>query len=214
MEILPDVKKNRDICHFLKDDTRKFKFPHEFVFLEVLLKFEFKDYKVAEQFVAFVYQYYPDYSWRLINFSNFQDMAILESHWHWYVMNMCLNYKDGTQSQESYLKAKAFGEMATEFWIRNLGYNLLGVGGSNSVLTAQDKYKNKNNFDKLRRKKEMYLFKLRKLQYVKDDGLLLGQFNELPALPTKDLFINAEEYIENKEHKFERVLRDSSFDNY
>lgn len=172
---------------------------HEFLFIEVLLRLELSNFKVAKKFVSYVLQYYPDYDWQFID-DDLQSMAIVETALHEY--RFIQKYNFGLNiAEEKINHTLNFGEIATNFCIENLGYSLIGCGGTNTIITAQDNYE-KNFLEYIL--KGYNIFKLKKLYYVDDKFSFVGYFKELDSLPSHCDYCN-KEYIEDEKHVFQKV---------
>ena len=189
--------RKHEIMHFGYSHRNGF-MPHELLFIEILFRLEFLDLDVVEKFVSYVLQYYPYYNWQLDNYDIY-GMAIVEAALHEY--RILQQYKWGLEvDREKMNHTFIFGEMATNFCIKYLGYSLIGCGGAKSILTSQDNYE-KKFIDYI--EKGYNIFKLSKLYYV-DDNLSLGYFKELDSLPCHNNYYN-NEYIEDKSHVFKKV---------
>lgn len=206
MEITKERNQNSDIVHIIKESRRRNKeqknMPHEFIFLQIILK-ECKNPEVAAQFVNFIIQFFPNYNWKWCELDNLQSMAIMEIKINTFTMQRKFDFKDQTVTEEQYSTAKLLGEIATEFCIRTLDYNLIGIGGAKTILTCDDVL---NETCEYYFNKGYEVFKLRKLYYIKDELDFLGYFEEIPALPIKE-YNNMNFFVEDKEHKFQRVLK-------
>ena len=202
MEIRAENRK--EIEHYLVNQCLEWMhLPHEMIFTEVLFKHEFKDPKICEQFISFICQFYPDYDWKHYKLENSQETAIINAYMNFFTLKRKHSFNDEEVSQEEYSKAKAFGDMSTEFCIRNLGYSLVGCGGSKIIITSKDKV-----YDEFKDYLDdgYALFRPKKIYYIKEPNNILGHFQELPTLPFDDLYNYHDEYIEDNNRVFVKTI--------
>lgn len=188
-------------------DKYKSRLTHEWIFINLLYKEEIKkDPILAKRFLMYMIQYYPEYKWTSFDLNNPIGTIILESDISDKVFRGINIFKD---MQEAKTKAMEYGEKVTDFLIRYCNYSLIKCQNQNIIITAQ------SNCDKIF-EEELYngysLQKKAKLRYVQTDDIMKqaypmidGYFTHLPVLPTKDLGIEIDEMIENKDGIFVKI---------
>ena len=126
--------------------------------------------------------------------SNFCDMILGTAHY-------CKYY-----DKNKYNRAHKFGEIATEFFIRCYNYSLITKDVRKVILTSE---MNCSKVFKDYLEDGYSVQKLQKRTYERDPYDLFGKFISLPALPTNtdNLSCDIEEFIEDKEGNFVKVLK-------
>lgn len=170
--------------------------PHEWYFIKVLISKVLEDNNIANLFSLYVFQYYPDYDW--IGFTPMDTLwsVILECRFHDYQFQK--KYELGITEEIDILpRSMNFGEIATDFLIRFLGYSLIKSSNQNIILTSQNDCHKR--FEKLLY--DGYSLEKRK-KVIYQNG-----FKKVPVLPTRQLDFEIEEIIETSDDKYERVLK-------
>ena len=206
MEIIAENKK--EIKNYLVNRcSGRHHPPHEMIFTEILFKHEFKDPKICEQFIAFVCQFYPNYNWQWVKYEDLQEMATTNAYMSFFTLEKKHRFKRKNISEEDYSRAKSFGDMSTEFCIRNLGYSLVGCGESKTIITSKDKV-----YDEFKDYLDdgYALFRPKKIYYTKEPNSILGHFQELPTLPFDDLYDYHGEYIEDNNRVFVKTISNNT----
>ena len=185
--------------------------PHEWYFLSVLVKEEIlKNQKLAEAFVMFVFQYYPNYKWHYIDIQDYLATAVCECELHSFQFQK--KYEFGFEEDEDSILGNAMilGDIATDFLIRYCNYSLIECSEQKVIITAQsDCYK---RFEELLA--EGYsLQRKAKVGYLETPDYILayypevkGIFYKLPVLPTRDIGYNIDEIIETDTGEYVRII--------
>lgn len=177
--------------------------PHEWIFINLLLRKHLAPAITPVKFVAFVEQYFPKYLWNYINYYDMVAMVAIECNYHDY--NLRQHYLWNMDvSQEKLDYAFKFGEIVTQFCIQCLNYSLIGCGGSKAIITAQNQCDKK--FDKYL-SEGYWLYRMAKVYYIPPRNDILGYFEELPVLPTNNMYYDSVEYIPTPDQGHSQVLK-------
>lgn len=180
------------------------KIPHEWIFINLLLN-HLGNPEMSLKFIAFVEQYYPKYLWHYVNYYNMQQMVVLECSYFSFIFDK-KNRNDLDFSEKDFNKALEFGEIVTKFCIQYLNYSLIGCGGSKSIITAQSQCDKIFDYF-LSSGKGYWLHRMSKIYYISVKNDLFGYFEELPVLPTNNLYYGTDEYIQVDNNNYAKVLK-------
>ncbi len=176
--------------------------PHEQIFINLLLK-HLEDVEIPLKFVVFAEQYFPNYLWHYVNYHDLLRMVALECSRFSFVFEEY--YKSELDVSNKYLKETfKFGEIVTKFCIQYLNYSLIGCGGAKSIITAHQQCDKK--FDEFL-SKGYYLLRMPKIYYVPSKTQIFGYFDELPVLPTENLYYGNDEFIKFNSLEYRKVLK-------
>lgn len=190
------------IFHNMSNKNGNRSFPHEWIFIDIFLTYSDQPF-IAQQFVSFVHQCFPNYLWRYCNFYNMQQMCLFEASTASFIFEKYYSLKEEI-SKEHLDFSFQFGEMVTKFLIQFLNYSLVGVSGNKVIVTAQDGCDKK--FSEFL-EQGYWLQRMAKTYYVPSRHDILGRFEELPVLPTRNLYYGNDEFIETPQHHYYKVLK-------
>ena len=135
MALQSNMRRNfsRSIMHNLINATWKNgkEVPHQWYFTNIFYKRELlANPKLAEAFMVYTNQYYPDYQFRYEYFDNCLRTVFNEAAHHDFEFGK--KYELGFNEEESVLaQAMKFGDIVTDFFIRYLNYDLITCCGQN-----------------------------------------------------------------------------------
>lgn len=187
--------------------------PHEWYFINVLIKEIEKDYSLAEKFLMFAEQFYPNYKWTDYRVSDPVGTAVLECAMNQFQFQMKCDLGKVEDIFSDLPKAMYFGEMVTDFLIRYKGYSLIKSSGQKIILTAQN--------DCHKRFEELLYdgYSIQKREKVKYNSFqelnisnrlfpwIKGFYTCIPAMPTREIGIDFEEIIETPSGKYQLIQR-------
>lgn len=188
------------INEILIGQYRNINIPHEWYFLNLLIREEIKkDIEIVWIFYKFVRKFYPEYKWYLpVNDTMLLDellsiIVVETSLWDYQFKQYSRKLKTKAELDP---RAMQFGEIVTDFLIRYSNYSLVNFSGDGIILTAQSDCE-KRFIDYLNRG-----FKLHRVSklYFAD-----GKFYKLPVFPTKDIGLNISEVIESSDGEYRPV---------
>lgn len=201
MEILGDIV-NSDVEH----DLFGTKIPHESFFTRILVREEFiKNKELAEQFITYVCQYYPEYKWQFFFPDDYLATAACECELNYFQFKKKIKF-DFDLDQKTNNRIMQFGDIVTDFLIRYRNYSLIKCCGQKIILTAQsDCHKRFEEY----LSKGYVLERRAKVGYIKEQESIskLGYFYKLPVLPTRDIGYPIDEIIETDLNKYEQVIQ-------
>lgn len=188
------------INRVLVGEIENINIPHEWYFLNVLVREEIKNnIELAYIFFKFVKEYYPNYNWYLLfddNLSLNDILSVVMIEYSLWDYQFELYSHNFLKKSELDPRAMQFGEIVTDFLIRYCNYSLINFSSNHIILTAQSdcekrfaEYLNKG----------FTLHRVSKL-YFSD-----GKFYKLPVFPTKDIGLNIAEVIESSDGKYRTI---------
>ena len=182
---------------------------HEWYFINVLIKEIEKDNKLAEQFAMYVIQYYPNYRWVCFNPNNYPETVVLECGFHQFQFKQKCDLGFIGDVFDALPQAMLFGDIVTDFLIRNCGYSLIKSSGQNVILTARRDCKKRfeellyQGYSLQRRQRAVYT-DISKLNVdAKRYPHVKGMFYRLPILPIMEQDYPIDEIIEVSNGKYE-----------
>lgn len=185
------IKKDnrRVVCHdFINQTMNIDNCPHEWYFINALLEEIKLNENMADFFVQFVLQFYPNYHWTTFNILDWLSTALIEISIH----NMHFRYVyNGLEDKSNIDRGMEFGHIATEFLIRFCNYSLIQSCGQNVILTSRndcEKYFLSELLD------GFTLFRYAKINPSAQSFYLVKR----PVFPTKELY-NGAEFIEHSD---------------
>ena len=203
-----------DLLGFNAEQYKSIHLPHEWWFIKLLMNEIKRKNELADAFMMFAFQYYPNYKWSILAYNdiahaNYLSAIVLESFYRDYELKM--HYTEYASTNDDITDAINFGEIATDFLIRYCNYSLVDFCNQKTILTALD------NCGK-RFEKELLdgysLYRVAKISYhrIPEDLQELypqvrGIFYKLPVLPTKDSWLSIEEIIETSDGSYQYVIR-------
>lgn len=196
------------VYHDLMNKTFGREVPHEWYFINFLIKSEMKkDRTLASKFVIFVMQYYPDYEWLYLNLNDMTATVAIECNLH--DMNFWKVFR-GVEAKSITDKSLIFGSIVTDFLIRYCGYSLVGCNDHPILKTSQSDC-DKRFWELLdygysvQRVAKIY-FKETSAEIRKRFPWFIGTFHKLPILPTKECYVKFEEQIEGEDGRLHTLL--------
>ena len=229
----------RRVNHFQDhiENNLKQTIPHEWRFIDLLYKSELKkDPTIAQQFAMYALTN-STYQWTSVNpkliekivnetidknLINYIDeklfeMVFIESHLNSFTFEMYYKIQRQKQNRriplpkdESYYKSMEYGDIATEFMIRTLGYSLIGNSKQKVIITSMSdcskRFENylEQGFSLQRLSKAIYISHT--LEERIESPLVTGHFEYLPVLPTNSPY-NIDEIIETKNRTYMKVIQ-------
>lgn len=187
--------------------------PHEWYFINVLIKEIEKNNKLAEEFVMYIAQYYPNYRWLDFRINDYVGNVILECGFQRFQFQQkCdLGIVDDIFSDLS--QAMLFGEIVTDFLIRYCGYSLIKSSNQNVILTSRQDCEKRfeellyQGYSLQRRERVIYTDVSKLNVDLNKYPAIKGIFYRLPVIPTKDIDYPIDEIIELPNGKYEKVLQ-------
>lgn len=181
-----------EVYHDLCNKSLHKKLAHEWQFIIILLYSELKKGSfIAEHLVLFAAQYYPQFKWTAFDPNDLLSTVVIECALHDY-RYLCV-FEDVEESS-SLTGSMFFGDIVTNFLIRCRGYSLISTSGQKIIVTSQSDCAKR--FEKLL-EKGFSLHRYSKLYLKKLPGDDHGFFARLPVLPTKEIYVDFEEVIED-----------------
>ena len=191
---------------------KKTRITHEWYFINVLINEIKNDKKIAEAFVMYVMQYYPNYPWLHFRINDYLATVMVECCFHRFQFQK--KYEFGFEEETNILgRSMLIGDIITDFLIRYRGYSLIKSSGTNIILTSQSDCDKR--FERLL--SQGYSLQRRsKVNYVKLSKDLIdsnqfpgvkGYYYRLPVLPTKYIGYPIDEIIEDVNGGYHMVLQ-------
>ena len=188
------------INEILIGQYRNISIPHEWYFLNLLIREEIKkDIEIAWIFYKFVKQFYPEYKWYLpvndtMPLDELLSMIVVEtSLWDYQFKQYSRKLKTKAELDP---RAMQFGEIVTDFLIRYSNYSLINFSSNQIILTAQSDCE-KRFAEYL--KEGFMLYRVSKLYFTD------GKFYKLPVFPTKDIGLDISEVIESSDGEYRHI---------
>ncbi len=199
---------DKEIFHDLYNQNFGKEIPHEWVFIQYLFKHELKkDRDLADKFVMFILQFFPSYSWLSLDPNDMLASVVIECAYH--DMNFYKVYISD-EHRDIINQSMIFGNIVTEFLIRYRGYNLIKCGRQKTIVTSQMDCEKR--FEKLL-EKGYSIDRLSRLIYSETSleqrttyPFVKGTFSKLPVLPTKDIHVPFEEWIESTKGNMVKII--------
>ena len=209
--------------------------PHEWSFIDLFYKNELKkDPTIAQQFAMYVLAN-RKYQWSafdqnliekiingaidkdLINYIDKKlfEMVFIESDLNSFTFKSYYKIQEQNRKillpkDESYYKSMEYGDIATEFMIRTLGYSLIGNSKQKVIITSMSdcskRFENylEQGFSLQRLSKAIYISHT--LEERIESPLVTGHFEYLPVLPTNSPY-NIDEIIETKNKTYMKIIQ-------
>lgn len=187
--------------------------PHEWYFINVLIKEIEKNNKLAEEFVMYISQYYPNYRWTIFIANEYLENVIIECCFQQYQFKQKCDLGIVDDVFDDMKQAMLFGEIVTDFLIRYRGYSLIKSSNQNIILTSRQDCEKRfeellyQGYSLQRRERVVYtdISKLN-VDPNKYPGIK-GMFHRLRVRPTKETDYPIDEIIELPNGQYERVLQ-------
>lgn len=189
-----------DIYHEICNKNRHKHVPHEWIFIKNLLHGELKkDLKIAEKFVIYVLQFYPDYKWIHLDLNDMVSTVVVECAYHDLKF---LKVHEDVESLNTISDSITFGDIVTDFLIRYRGYSLIGCSGENIIVTSHSNC-DKRFIELLEKGFSLYRLARVGFKEISSDlqscfPFIEGYFYTLPVLPTKETYVCFDEVIEHE----------------
>lgn len=215
MDFLEDKCKSGDVYHEAINTMlgKRTYIPHEWYFINVLINKILKNNALADAFVMYVVQYYPDYPWLSFKNDDYLATAIVECGFHRFQFQKKYEFDFEEKNSNILSCSMIMGDIATDFLIRYCGYSLIKSSGQNIILTAQSdcdkRFENllSQGYSLQRRAKVGYVEMPENLINSGQYPGVKGFFYKLPVLPTKDIGYPIDEIIEETEGSYQKVLQ-------
>lgn len=123
-----------DIEHrFVNSFSKEIIQPHEWIFIYRLYRLDIvKNQNLAKIFIYYCDQYYPNYSFHMSG----DPLTTVSVECSIYDMLFEQVYEFGIKNDMN--KAMEFGDIVTNFYIRYLKHNLIGLSGQKIIITSLD----------------------------------------------------------------------------
>lgn len=187
--------------------------PHEWYFINVLIKEIERDNSLSENFAMYVAQYYKEYRWLNFNPKSYLESVILECGLQQFQFLQKCDLGEVDARFNDLSQAMAFGEIVTDFLIRYKNYSLIKSSGQKIIITSRSDCQKR--FEELiyqdyclQRKEKVVWTDISSL----DVNLTFypgvkGLFRRLPVLPTSSIDYPVDEIIEMPNGKYEKVFQ-------
>ncbi len=215
---LEDYKINKEVLHDMINKVlelvaleKNSNIPHEWYFIGVLMDEIKKNHKLAEHFVMYIAQYYPNYSWLTFDIDDCLGTVVLECSIHRFQFYKKFELQDISEDDSLMKEAMMFGDIVTDFLIRYCGYSLIKSSNQNIIITSKNDCQKRfaelldNGYSLQRRQRVVYtdLSDLDLNLFPK----IKGFFKKRPVIPTGESCYEIDELIEVSEGKYEKLLQ-------
>lgn len=187
--------------------------PHEWYFINVLIKEIERNNKLAEIFVMYIAQYYPRYRWIDFRIDDYIGTVILECGFQQFQFKLKFDLDIENDKFIDLSQAMLFGDVVTDFLIRYCGYSLIKSSGQNIILTSRNDCEKRfeellyQGYSLQRRERVIYT-DISNMNVDTNKYLgIKGMFYRLPVIPIGSLDYPIDEIIEVESGRYERILQ-------